>query len=81
MTGEEKWLSACKEEGQALYTLILMKDKIAECYIEKGELQNAIKEYKQALGILDVIEASEVWGKWRVQFRNSVKNIQQNAEG
>jgi len=76
LTGEEKWNSACLEEGQALYILMLMKDKIAECHIENGDLESAIKEYKRALGVLDALESSAAWNEWREQFGKKIKEIE-----
>ena len=76
LTGEEKWNAACMEEGQALYILMLMKDKIAECYIEKGDLDSATKEYKRALGVLDALEAGADWDEWREQFGKKIKEIE-----
>ena len=75
LSGEEKWDAACKEEGQALYILMLMKDKIAECYIEKGKPEDALKEYEQAIGVLETMSASDAWDVWRHQFKKNIENI------
>lgn len=80
LTGDEKWLSACKEAGQALYILMLMKDKIAECHIEKGDFQEALKECEQALGVLEIMEASKAWDEWREQFKKSIEEIKAKSE-
>ncbi len=80
LTGEEKWDSACKEEGQALYILMLMKDKIAECHIEKGDFEKALKEYEQALGVLEVLETAPSWNSWREQFQEQIKDIKEKLK-
>ncbi|MBQ8146647.1 MAG: helix-turn-helix transcriptional regulator [Clostridia bacterium] len=75
LTGEEKWLAACREEGQALYTLMLMKEKIAESCIEKWQYKEALKEYEQALAVLDVLEANDNWNEWREAFKKYIEEI------
>ena len=75
LTGEEKWLAACREEGQALYTLMLMKEKIAESCIEKWQYKEALKEYEQALAVLDALEANDNWNEWREAFKKYIEEI------
>lgn len=77
LMGEEKWKSACKEASQALFMLMLMKEKIAECHVEKGNTQSAMTEYEQALKVLDVLEASEAWDVWREKFTKCIADISQ----
>lgn len=75
LSGEEKWNAACKEEGQALFILMRMKEKIAECHIEKGNLSEALNEYEQALGVLEVLKASDAWNGWRNRFNEKIEGI------
>ncbi len=76
LSGEEKWNLVCMEAGQALYILMLMKDKIAECLVEKGDFGEALKEYRQAKGVLDVLEAGPSWDSWREQLDKSINDIE-----
>ncbi len=80
LTGEEKWNSACKEERQALHILMLMKDRIAECHIEKGDLKKALREYEKALGVLEILEASSRWDGWREQFQESINDLKEKLK-
>ncbi len=75
LDGEEKWYNACKAEGEALFALMRMKGIIAECYIEKGERQKALKEYEKALAVLEALEANDDWNCFRDQFEESIAEI------
>lgn len=75
LTGEEKFDCACKEAGNALYALLLMKEKTAEYFIENGKTSDGLKEYSQALKILDVLEASHAWNEWRERLQKKIDEI------
>ena len=80
LSGEDKWNAACKEEGQALYILMLMKDKIAECHTEKGNLKEALDEYEQAIGVIEIMRASDAWDEWRNHFKNRIEKIKNEIQ-
>ena len=75
LEGDEKWNAACKEEANAIYSLMFVKDKIAECYIKKGDLQKALEEYEQALSVLDIMKVKVGWYGWRESFKESIEGI------
>ena len=75
LCGKEKWHAACREEGVSLQNLIEMKECIAEYQMEQGNIQDALKEYRQALAVLDALEASERWNWAREHFQKLIEEI------
>lgn len=75
LCGKEKWHAACSEEGVCLQNLIEMKECIAEYYIEQGSTENALKEYRQALAVLDALEVSERWDWAKEHFQKLIEKI------
>ena len=61
LSGDEKMNAAQKQKGVSLENLIEMQSRIAECYIENGDIHSALREYEKALGVLDLLEASQAW--------------------
>ncbi len=80
LTGEEKFDCACREAGNALHTLLLMKEKTSECFIEKGNIAGALKEYEQSLSVLDVLEASSSWNDWREKLRKNIAELKARSD-
>lgn len=75
LSGSEKMNAAQKEKGVSLGKLIEMQSRIAECHIENGDMQSALKEYEKALGVLDLLEASDAWNSYRKFFKKQIQNI------
>ncbi|MBQ8404027.1 MAG: helix-turn-helix domain-containing protein [Clostridia bacterium] len=80
LEGEEKWDAACQEYAEALYALMFIMYKCAECYQEKGEHTEALKECERALSVLDILEVKEGWYGWRKAFKENIANIKAKTE-
>lgn len=77
LSGEEKMNAAQKQKGVSLSNLVEMQSRIAECHIENGDMQAALKEYEKALGVLDLLEASGIWDSERKYFKKQIQNIKE----
>lgn len=71
LDGEEKFEAACKEASCSLRNLIDMYTIIADCYAEKGKLQDAMVTYEKTIKALDILESGKNWD-W-ARKRNSEK--------
>ena len=80
LEGEERWIAACKEYNESLYGLMFIMDKLALCYQDKGEYQNALEEYERALSVLDTLKVKEEWYGFRKAFRESIADIKAKIE-
>ncbi len=72
LTGDEKMNAAQKQKWLSVDEVSAMQCRIAECYIEKGELQSALTEYEQALAVLDAVGAGETWDCERGYLREQI---------
>lgn len=77
LSGEEKMNAAQKQKGVSLSSLIEMQSRIAECYIEKGDMRSALEEYEKAIGVLDLLEASDAWNSERIFFKKQISYVKE----
>ncbi len=80
LDGNEKWDAACQEYSESLYAFMLITFRIAECCIEKGEHEKALKHYEDALRILDLLEVKEEWYGFRDGFNKKIAEIKEKNE-
>lgn len=76
LTGEERWEAACKEAGCSLRNLIDMYAIIAECFVEKGELQDALTKCEQSIKVLDALGSGKNWDWARNRSSKMIAEIQ-----
>ncbi len=76
LSGEERFDAACRECGCSLRNLIDMYAIIADCYMEKGNVENALKSCNQVIRVLDVLEASDSWSWARSRASEKIAEIQ-----
>lgn len=81
LEGEEKWEAACKEYSEALYALMFITDKMAECFEERGEYKEATETYEDALRVLDVLKVKEGWYGFRESFKERIDCLKEKLEG
>ncbi|MBQ9087098.1 MAG: helix-turn-helix transcriptional regulator [Clostridia bacterium] len=77
LSGEEKMKAAQTQKGVSLSNLIEMQSRVAECHIENGDMKVALKEYEKAIGILDLLEASQTWDSERKYFKKQISYIKE----
>lgn len=77
LSGEEKMNAAQKQLGVSLSSLIEMQSRIAECHIENGDMQSALKEYEKAIGVLELLEASDAWNSERNFFKKKILYVKE----
>ena len=77
LDGEEKMRAAQTQKGVSLSNLVEMQSRVAECHIENGNLEDALKEYKKALGVLDLLEASGAWDSERKFFKKQIAKLEE----
>ncbi|MCQ2426320.1 MAG: helix-turn-helix transcriptional regulator [Lachnospiraceae bacterium] len=75
LTGEEKRIAAEKQRGNSIEILVEMQARIAEDMVDKGELANAKNEYKRALDLLDLFNASAAWDSYRTFLKKKIQEI------
>lgn len=75
LTGEEKRIAAEKQRGNSIEILVEMQARIAEDMVDKGELTNAKNEYKRALDLLDLFNASAAWDSYRTFLKKKIQEI------
>ena len=75
LEGEEKWNAACEEYSEALYALMFISDRLAECREERGEYNEAIKTYENALSILEVVKAHDGWYGFKDSFSERIDEL------
>ena len=75
LTGEEKRIAAEKQRGNSIEILVEMQARIAEDMVDKGEFANAKNEYKRALDLLDLFNASAAWDSYRTFLKKKIQEI------
>lgn len=75
LEGEEKWVSACKEEGVCLQNMVDMHSIMVDCYEEKCEFQNALNQCEKTLKLLDLLECGDNWDSVREAFTQKIASI------
>ena len=75
LEGEEKWVSACKEEGVCLQNMVDMHSIMVDCYEEKCEYQNALNQCEKTLKLLDLLECGDNWNSVREAFTQKIASI------
>jgi len=77
LSGEEKMKAAQTQKGVSLSNLIEMQSRIAECHIDNGDMKSALKEYEKAIGVLELLEASEAWDSERKYFKKQILYVKE----
>ena len=76
LEGKEKMEAAQKQLGVSMGILTEMQSRIAECHLENGKVTDALKEYRRAIGVLDLLEASDAWDSERNFFRRQIEKLE-----
>ncbi len=76
LEGSEKWDAACEEYREALYALMFIIDRLAECHEERGEYKEAIEAYENALSILEVVKAHDGWYGFKESFIERIEELE-----
>ncbi len=79
MSGDEKFEAAEKQKIVSFENMIQMMWKIAECYEEAGEYDNAIKETEKALQLIDVIDHSQ-FDVYVDYFNRKIKDFSEHIQ-
>ncbi|MBR7185575.1 MAG: helix-turn-helix domain-containing protein [Clostridia bacterium] len=75
LEGEEKWNAACQEFNEALYALMFIHYRMAECCEERGEEQEALQYYENALHVLDLYGVKKGWYGFREGFTEEIAKL------
>lgn len=80
LEGAEKWNAACQEHDESLYSLMFITYSIAECHEERGEFNDALKCYQNALRVLDILEVKEGWYGFHEGFNERIAKIKEKCK-
>ena len=74
LTGEEKRMAAEKQRGISIGIVCEMQARISEDMVEKGQKEEAKREYEKALKLLDLFEANESgWTAYRDFLKTKIE--------
>lgn len=77
LEGKEKWDAAGQEYSEALYSLMFVTYRMAECYEERNEYKEALEMYEDALRVLDILKVKEGWYGFRDGFKERIAQIKE----
>lgn len=80
LEGEEKWNAANVEYVEALYSLMFITYRMAECYEERDKYEEALETYENALRILDILKVKEDWYGFREGFNERITEIKEKIK-
>lgn len=75
LEGEEKWDASHQEFNEALYGLMFITYRMAECYEARGDVKEALEYYENALQVLDIYKVKEGWYGFRERFAEEMAKI------
>jgi transcriptional regulator with XRE-family HTH domain len=80
LEGKEKWNAAYQEFHEALYALMFITYRLAECCEERGESTDALEYYENALRVLDIYRVKEGWYGFSEGFRKEMEQIKEKLK-
>ena len=80
LEGEEKWQAACTEFSEALYSLMFITHRVAECHEERKEYKEAIETYENSLTVLEVLKTKDGWYGFREDFERRISELKEKYQ-
>ena len=80
LEGKEKWDAACQEFNEALYAFMFITYRMAECCDDRGEYNEALEYYENALRVLDIYKVKESWYGFREGFNEEIAKIKEKLK-
>ena len=80
LEGEEKWQAACTEFSEALYALMFITYKVAECHEERQEYKEALETYENSLKVLDILKTKEGWYGFKDGFETCISKLKEKYQ-
>ena len=80
LEGEEKWNAACCEFSEALYSLMFITHRVAECHEERREYKEAIETYENSLTVLEVLKTKDGWYGFREDFEKRISELKKKYQ-
>lgn len=78
LSGEAKQVAAEKQKWISFENLLQMMEKVAECYEEKGETEEAVQELEKALQLIPILN-SNCFDNYTKFFERRITRLTQNS--